>query len=184
MTGGSALMALTREGARLAADDLHGQVPVPRPVQLGRDDGLELAEDELALADREGQRVAEEAGLEVRVGVVTVAVGQGGIVVLPGVAGADHLLQHGLDVVQQRRLPFVHEQRHGGVQRGEQHHALLDVVAAQHVRHALGQVVELETLVRGQADRLGDDADGLRPSGLLRVCRRRASGRSFHSGSR
>src|SRR5687767_7189392 len=107
MTAGSVLNAgRTRP---LAADDLDGQVAVARPVELGRDDGLELPEHEPPLADGERQRVPEQAGLEVRVRVVTVAIRQRGVVVLPGVARAHHFFEHALHVVEQRRLPLVDE---------------------------------------------------------------------------
>src|SRR5687767_7689886 len=83
MTGGSS------EEALLAADDLHGQVAVARAVELGRDDGLELAQHQLALAHGEGTGVAEERGLEVRVRVQAVAVRDLGVVVLPDLLRAD-----------------------------------------------------------------------------------------------
>src|SRR5262245_6788822 len=86
--------------ASLAADDLDGQVAVARPVQLGRDDGLELPEHELALADRKRHRVPKQAGLQVRVRVLPVAVGVLGIVVPPALQRAHDLVQHGLDVVE------------------------------------------------------------------------------------
>src|SRR2546427_11431048 len=68
----------------LAADDLDGQVAVAGPVELRRDDGLELAEHQLALAHGEGQRVAEKRGLQVRVSVVAGAGGGGGGGVVAG----------------------------------------------------------------------------------------------------
>src|SRR5688500_4118790 len=43
----------------LRPDDLHREVAVAGAVELGGDDGLELSEDELALRDLEGQRMAE-----------------------------------------------------------------------------------------------------------------------------
>ena len=115
----------------------------------------------LPLAHRERQRVAEQRRLQVRVGVLPVAVGELRVVVPPLVLRAHDLVEHGLHVVEQRRLPLVHEQGQRGVQRREQHHALLDVVALDDVRHALGEVVELEPLVRDQAHGLGDHAHGL-----------------------
>src|SRR5688572_20524304 len=78
MTAGSVLNAGRTPGP-LTTDDLHGQVAVARPVELGRDDGLELPEHQLALADGERQRVAEQAGLEVRMRVVPVAIRQRGV---------------------------------------------------------------------------------------------------------
>src|SRR5512132_3663208 len=85
----------------LAADDLDRQVAVAGPVELRRDDGLELAEHQLALAHGEGQGVAEKCGLQVRVSVVAIAVGVVGVVVAPIVPGAHDLLEHRLHVVQE-----------------------------------------------------------------------------------
>src|SRR4051812_19606582 len=98
MTGGMAAIVLARRApcgsARgrpraeaLTADDLDGQVAVARPVELGGDDGLELAEHELALGHREGEGVAEQGRLQVRMRVTPVAIGVLGIVVLPFVLG-------------------------------------------------------------------------------------------------
>ena len=78
MTGGR----VARSPA-LPPDDLDGHVAVAWPVELGGDDGLELAEHELALRDREGKRVTEERRLQVRVRVLAVAVGMLWVVVPP-----------------------------------------------------------------------------------------------------
>src|SRR6476646_9748385 len=84
MTGGMVARDVpARRRATLAADDLGGQVAGARPVELGGDDGLELAEHELAPGDREGERVSEQGGLQVGVRVLAVAVGVGGVVVAP-----------------------------------------------------------------------------------------------------
>jgi hypothetical protein len=80
--------------------------------------------------------------------------------------------------VQQRGLPLVHEEGEGGVQRRAQHHPVLDVVAPHDVRHLLREVVQLQPLVGDDADRLGDDADGLQP---FRLGGRGSLGRRFCS---
>ena len=79
------------------------------------------------------------------------------------VVRAHDLVEHGLHVVQQRGLPLVDEQRDRRVQRREQHHPLLDVVALDDVADLLGEVVELEPLVGDEAQGLGDHAEGLQP---------------------
>src|SRR6266571_8438513 len=116
---------------KLPAYDLDGQIAVAGPVELRRDDRLELTEDQLAPADREREGMAEQRRLQVRVRVVAVAVGGVGVVVAPLVARAHDLLQHRLHVVQERGLPLVDEQGQRGVERGEEHHPFLDVVALE-----------------------------------------------------
>jgi hypothetical protein len=108
--------------------------------------------------------------------VLPVAVGVGGIVVPPIVLGADDLVEHALDVVEERGLPLVHEERHRGVQRGEEDHPLLDVVPLDDGGHLLGEVVELEPLVGDDPERFRDHAHGLQPAlrsrgdGRIRCC--------------
>src|SRR5687768_748547 len=68
---------------KLRPDDLDGEIAVAGAVELGGDDRLELPEDELALRDLEGQRMAEQRRLQVRVRVLPVAVGELRVVVFP-----------------------------------------------------------------------------------------------------
>src|SRR5262245_47389558 len=89
-------------GMRLAADDLDGQVAVARTVELGGDDRLELAQHDLAGRDREREPVVQQRRLQVRVGVLAVAVRVLRVVVAVVALGAHDVVQRVLDVVEQR----------------------------------------------------------------------------------
>src|SRR5262245_30518705 len=114
MTSGSVFTtgagAPTADEARLAADDLDGEIPVARAVELGGDDRLELAEHELARGDREGERVAEQRRLQVRVRVLPIAVREARVVVAVALVRAHHLVEHRLHVVEEGGLPLVDEE--------------------------------------------------------------------------
>src|SRR5215471_8385842 len=94
---------------RSLADDLDLEPPVARAVELGNDDALELTEQDLAVGDRQRDRVAQKGCAEVRVGVGAVTVRVTRVIVTVPVASRDQLLERCAEVVQERRLELVDE---------------------------------------------------------------------------
>jgi hypothetical protein len=70
-------------------------------------------------------------------------------------AGLGHEpVHHGLEVLDQRALELVHEERTGGVQRIDEHDAFGDVGAQHDVADLLGDVENLGPLVTQHRQRL------------------------------
>src|SRR6266849_7115236 len=94
-------------GSRLDAHDLYVDVPWPRPVELGEEDGLEAPEGELAAADPHGHAAAEQRRPQVGMRIAPLAVRIARIVVTVAVVLGHQRLDHRLDVLDEGTLEFI-----------------------------------------------------------------------------
>src|SRR5215813_11350651 len=96
---------------RLLADHLDADLSLPWAVELGEDDRLEAAEGQLTVVHADGDVAAEQGRAKVRVRVAALAIGDPRIVVAIAVALGHQLLHQRAEVVDQRTLELVDEQR-------------------------------------------------------------------------
>ena len=133
---------------RLDAEDLSAERAGARAVELRHQDALPLPEHHFAAADLQRERVAEQHRAQVRVGVHAIAVRVLGIVVHVVAIAGDHVFEKPLDVGEQRLLRLVDEQRAGRVHRPQRDHALADLELPHVVHDPVGQIDELDAIVR------------------------------------
>ena len=86
-----------------------------------------------------------------RRGVLAFAIGVGRVIVAPIAVAADGLFEQSADVVQQRVLPLVDEDRRGRVERLQVNDAVLHLALADDLVDAVGDIDEFELLVRNQS---------------------------------
>src|SRR5262245_37008739 len=142
-----------QDGRGLLADHLDADLPLPWAVELGEDDRLEPSERQLAVVDTDGDVAAEQRRPKVRVRVAALAVGDSRIVVTIAVALGHELLHQRAEVVDQRALELVDEQRTRRVQRVDQRDTGRDGELLNRVAHELGDVRDLGPLGRRQRER-------------------------------
>src|SRR5207244_13463071 len=104
-------------GRTLLAQDLDGDLAFPGAVQLGEDHRLEAPEGELAVDEPHGDVAAEQRGAQMRVRVAALAVREARIVVAIAAPLGHEPLDETLEVVDERALELVDEERARGVQR-------------------------------------------------------------------
>src|SRR5919201_1487471 len=96
---------------RLRADHLDVDLALSGPVELREDHGLEAAERELAVVDAQRDRAAEQRRAQMRVRVAALAVGEARVVVAIATALRHELLDEALEVVDERAMEIVDEDR-------------------------------------------------------------------------
>src|SRR5881396_2824230 len=104
----------------LLAEDLDRDLPRSGAVELREDDGLESAERQLGAVDAERDAAAEQRRAQMRVRVAALAVGVSRVVVTEAAALGNESLTQRHDVVHQRALKLVDEERARGVERVHQ----------------------------------------------------------------
>src|SRR5687768_8501407 len=120
--------------------------------------------------------MAEHHRAQVRVGILAIAIGVFGIVVLVVAAAAGYGFEEGLDVGRERRLRFIDEYGAGGMHRPQRQQAFLYARAAHEGHHRVCQIDQLDTLA-------GVDLDGFGHHGeTARAHRRRFRNRRLPDG--
>src|SRR5439155_2683124 len=140
------------EARGLFADDLDADLALPGAVELGEDDGLESTERQLAVVHPDRDVAPEEGGPQMRVRVAALAVGHARVVVPIAVALGHEPLDQRPQIVDQRALELVDEQRAGRVERVDERDPGGDGELLDGVAHELGDVRDLGLLVRRQRE--------------------------------
>src|SRR5713226_2985689 len=141
----------------LLPDDLDADLAAARAVELGEDHGLEPPERQLAVVHTEGDAAPEERGAQVRVRVAALAVRHARVVVTVAVALGDEPLDERLEVVDERALELVDEQRAGRVESVDERDARPDGRLLHRVPHQLRDVGNLGALLTRQRERGGEN---------------------------
>ena len=89
---------------------------------------------------------------ELRVGVLALAVGILRIIVTPVEFTRHRLVQKGFGIVHQRVLPFIYENRRGGVERLQVHNAFAHAALANDLVDAVSDVDQLHAIVCDPVD--------------------------------
>ncbi|MBF8298515.1 MAG: panC, partial [candidate division NC10 bacterium] len=97
--------------------DLQGDLALSGAVELGEDDRLESPQRQVAVVEADGDAAAQQRRPQVRARVAALAVRVARVVVAIAAALGDEPLDEVLEVVDQRALELVDEERAGGVQR-------------------------------------------------------------------
>src|SRR4029450_9591592 len=139
-------------GGTLVAQDLHGDLALPGTVELGKDHGLEAAQRELAVDDGDRDVAAEQRRAQMRVRVAALAVGVARIVVTVATPLGDETLDEALEIVDERALELVDEQRARRMERIDEGDTVLDGKLLNRLTDELGDVVYLGTLLRRQRE--------------------------------
>src|SRR5262249_19275119 len=92
------------DGVRFLADHLDPDLPLPRAVELGEDDGLEPAECQLTVVDGDRDVAAEQRGPQVRVCVAALTIRHARVVVAIAAALGDQPFHQPLQIVDQGTL--------------------------------------------------------------------------------
>src|SRR5262245_28601482 len=100
-----------RNRGTLVAQDLHGDLALPGTIELGEDHRLEATQRELAVDDGDRDVAAEQRRAQVRVRVAALAIGVARIVVTVATPLGDETLDETLEIVDERALELVDEQR-------------------------------------------------------------------------
>src|SRR5215831_10493307 len=142
-----------RTGLALLADHLDADLPLPWAVELGEDDRLEATQGQLAVVHADRDVATKQGRPEMRVCVAALAVRNPRVVVAIAVALGNELLDQRAEIVDQRALELVDEQRAGRVQRIDERDARGDGELLDGVAHELGDVRDLGLLIRRQRER-------------------------------
>src|SRR5262249_48394305 len=114
------------ESGPLLSHHLHGDLATPGSVELGEDHRPEASERELAVAEPDGDVPAEQRRPQMGVRVATLAVRETRIVVPVATALGDQALDQALQIVDERALELIDEERARGVQRVDEGDAVAD----------------------------------------------------------
>src|ERR1700735_23810 len=90
--------------------------PFARTIEFGEHEGLPSPQRQFTVSYRNRNRVAQNHGAKMRVGVLPATFGKIRIIVAPVIRSADHALEKGFYIVEQRLLKFVNETRRSGMQ--------------------------------------------------------------------
>src|SRR5207247_4393328 len=127
----------------LLADDLDADRAFARPVELGEDDGLELAQREIAVVDPDREGPTEQHGSEMRAGVAPLAVRDARIVVTVARAIGDQPLEQSPEIFHQSALELVDEERARRVKRVDERDSRGHGERPDRGRHERGDVRDL-----------------------------------------
>src|SRR5204862_2455891 len=136
--------------AGLLPDHLDADLALPRAVELREDDGLEPTEGQLAVVHAHRDVATEQRRPEVRVRVAALAIRHPWIVVTVAVALRHESIDERLEVVDERALKLIDEQRAGRVQRVHQRDTGRDRELLDGVPDQLGDVRDLGAVLGRQ----------------------------------
>ena len=118
-----------------------------RTIQLSHEDRLEPSQRHYSITDADRHAMAEQTGTQKGRRITPLTVRLPGIVVSVAAVLRDELLQHGLEILNQRALELVDEKPAGGVARIHEHHPLIDISTEHAVPHLLRNVHDLDPLL-------------------------------------